>query len=182
MNVISKHIIHNELSKVRLPLKLDLQYFAATMRVQDAINGASAECYVTILGRRYNFAQALNIEAEMEKQKSEVPILGRISRGNKANGVTYTASATFHFNTSIFREILYHYKETGEDIYFEMQCTNHDPTSSVGRQTIILKDCNLDGGKLVNIDVEADYLEDEISFTFEDWEMPEKFSLLKEME
>lgn len=165
-----------------MPVKLDLQFFAATMRVQDAINGASAECFVTIQGTRYNFAQALNIEAEMEKQKSEVPILGRISRGNKANGVTYTASATFHFNTSIFREILYHYKETGEDIYFEMQCTNEDKTSSVGRQTVILKDCNLDGGKLVNINVEAEYLEDEISFTFEDWDMPEKFSILKEMQ
>lgn len=182
MNVISKHIINNELTKVKMPLKLDLQFFAATMRVQDAINGASAECFLTIRERRYNFAQALNIQADMEKQKSEVPILGRISRGNKANGVTYTASATFHFNTSIFREILYHYKETGEDIYFEMQCTNEDKTSSVGRQTVILKDCNLDGGIIALIDVEAEYLEDEISFTFEDWEMPEQFSILKEME
>lgn len=182
MNVISKHIINNELAKVKLPLKLDLQFFASTMRVQDAINGASAECFLTIRERRYNFAQALNIQADMEKQKSEVPILGRISRGNKANGVTYTASATFHFNTSIFREILYHYKETGEDIYFEMQCTNEDKTSSVGRQTVILKDCNLDGGIIALIDVEAEYLEDEISFTFEDWEMPEQFSILKEME
>lgn len=182
MNVISKHIIHKEVTKMKLPLKLNLQFFAATMRVQDAINGASAECFVVIKERRYNFAQALNIQADMEKQKSEVPILGRISRGNKANGVTYSASATFHFNTSIFREMLYHYKETGEDIYFEMQCTNHDPTSSVGRQTVILKDCNLDGGIIALIDVEAEYLEDEISFTFEDWEMPEKFSILAEME
>lgn len=155
---------------------------AATMRVQDAINGASAECFVTIQGRRYNFAQALNIQADMEKQKSEVPILGRISRGNKANGVTYTASATFHYNTSIFREILYHYKETGEDVYFEMQITNEDPTSSVGRQTVILRDCNLDGGIVALIDVEAEYLEDEVSFTFEDFELVEKFSVLKEME
>lgn len=182
MNIISKHVIINELNKVKLPLKLDLQFFAATMRVQDAMNGASGECFVTIQDRRYNFAQVLNVQADMEKQKTEVPILGRMQRGNKANGVTNSGSATFHFNTSIFREILYHYKETGEDIYFDMQLTNEDKTASVGRQTIILKDCNLDGGIVALIDVEADYLEDEFSFTFEDWEMPEKFSVLKEME
>lgn len=181
MNVVSKSVIFNELFKEKLPLDLDLQFFGATMRVQDAINGASAECYVTIQGRRYNFAQALNIQADMEKKKSEVPILGRMSRGNKANGVVYSGKAKFHFNTSIFRELLYHYKETGEDIYFEMQCTNEDKTSSVGRQTIILKDCNLDGGIVALIDVEAEYLKDEFSFTYEDWEMPEKFSIIDVM-
>ncbi len=42
-----------------------------------------------------------------------------------------------------------------------MQITNDDPTSGVGRQTIILKDCNLDGGTLAKFDANADYLEEE---------------------
>lgn len=163
-------------------LKLDLQYFASdTMHARDAINGGQGECFVTIEGNRYNFAQAINVQADMGKTKTQVPILGKVSKGNKASGAEYTANATFHFNTSIFRELLYRYKETGEDIYFDMQVTNHDKSSTVGRQTTILKDCNLDGGIVALLDVDAEYLEDNIDFTYEDWEMPERFSILDVM-
>ena len=182
MKSISQQIIHNEFKKSPLSLKLDLQFFAATMLESDAVNGKSGECFVTINSRRYNFAQVKNLQAEMEKLKTEVPILGRMSVGNKANGVKYTGSATIYYNTSILREILYHYKETGEDIYFDIQVTNDDPISSAGRQTIILNRCNLDGGVIALLDIDSETLEEEISFTFEDWDMPEKFSLLKEME
>ncbi|MBY0122152.1 phage tail tube protein [Bacillus sp. S/N-304-OC-R1] len=152
-----------------------------TMHARDAINGASGECFVTIRGNRYNFAQVINIQADMDKVKTKIPILGRMSKGNKGAGVEYTGNATFHFNTSIFRELLYHYKETGEDIYFDIQTTNEDKSSSVGRQTIVLIDCNLDGGILALLDADAEYLEDQIDFTFEDWEFPEKFSILSSM-
>lgn len=153
-----------------------------TMLAKDAINGSSGEAFVTIQGRRYNFAQLINIQADEGKIKTKVPILGRVGKGNKASGVEYSGKAKFHFNTSIFRKLLYHYKETGEDIYFDIQITNDDKSSSAGRQTTILKDCNLNGGIVALIDTEAEYLEDEFEFTYEDWEMPEEFSILKAME
>ena len=60
--------------------------------------------------------------------------------------------------------------------------TNEDPTSSVGRQTVILKDCNIDGGILTKFDADAEYLDEDMDFTFEDFEMPEAFILLAGME
>ena len=152
------------------------------MNAKDSVYGSLAECFVTIDGNRYNFMQAINLEAKMEKTKVEVPILGKTGKGNKAAGWKGTGSATFHYNTSIFRELLYRYKENGEDIYFDIQVTNEDPTSSVGSQTVILKDCNLDGGILAKFDTDSKYLDEEASFTFEDWEMPEKFTLIEGME
>ena len=62
-----------------------------------------------------------------------------------------------------------------------MQITNEDPTSEAGRQSVILKDCNLNGGVLAKFDANADYLDEEFELTFEDWEMPEKFSVLSGM-
>ena len=152
-----------------------------TMNAKDAISASLAECFVTIEGNRYNFMQAINLEASMEKTKSEVPILGRTGKGNKTTGWKGTGSATFHYNTSIFRELLYRYKEDGEDIYFDIQVTNEDPTSAVGRQTIILKDCNVNGGILAKFDADAEYLDEEMDFTFEDWEMPRQFDQLAGM-
>lgn len=151
------------------------------MDAKDAISASLAECYVTIGDNRYQFMQAINLEAKMEKTKSEIPILGKTGKGNKTTGWKGTGSATFHYNTSIFREILQRYKNTGEDIYFDITVTNEDPTSTVGNQTIILKGCNIDGGILVKFDADAEYLDEDIDFTFEDWEMPNSFSLLTGM-
>lgn len=153
-----------------------------SMNAKDAVSASLAECFITIEGNRYNFMQAINLEASIEKTKSEIPILGRTGKGNKTTGWKGSGSATFHYNTSIFREQLYRYKETGQDVYFDIQITNEDPTSSVGRQTIVLKDCNVDGGILAKFDADAEYLDEELDFTFEDWEMPEQFSHLQGMQ
>lgn len=155
---------------------------AQIMHARDSVSASLAECYVTIEDKRYNFMQAINLEASIEKNKTEVPILGKTGKGNKATGWSGSGSATFHYNTSIFRELLKRYKETGEDVYFDIQVTNEDKTSSVGRQTVILKDCNLDGGVIAKFDADEEYLEDEFDFTFEDFEIPEKFSALDGME
>ena len=153
-----------------------------SMNAKDAVSASLAECFITIEGNRYNFMQAINLEASIEKTKSEIPILGRTGKGNKTTGWKGSGSATFHYNTSIVREQLYRYKETGQDAYFDIQITNEDPTSSVGRQTIVLKDCNVDGGILAKFDADAEYLDEELDFTFEDWEMPEQFSHLQGMQ
>jgi hypothetical protein len=151
------------------------------MDAKDAISASLAECYVTIEGNRFLFMQAINLEAKMEKTKSEIPILGKTGKGNKTTGWKGTGSATFHYNTSIFRELLYRYKETGEDVYFDMRITNEDPTSTVGSQTVILIGCNIDGGILAKFDADSEYLDEDMDFTFEDWEMPNAFSPLAGM-
>lgn len=154
---------------------------ANVMLGKDAVYAALAECYITIDGTRYNFMQAINLEATMEKNKVEVPILGKTGRGNKAAGWSGSGSATFHFNTSIFRKAMKAYKDSGTDFYFDIQITNEDPTSAVGRQTIILKDCNLDSIILAKFDADGEYLDEDMDFTFEDWEMPNEFNELSGM-
>lgn len=149
-----------------------------TMLAKDTISASLAECFVTVAGRRYNFMQAINLEAKFEKNKTEVPILGKTGKGNKATGWKGTGSATFHYNTSIFRQMMLDYKDSGQDTYFEVQISNEDPTSSVGRQTIILQDCNIDGGILAKFDADAEYLDEDMDFTFDDFSMPESFAEL----
>jgi hypothetical protein len=152
-----------------------------TMKSNDAISGSLAECFVTIGANRYNFMQAVNLEASIEKIKSEIPLLGKTGKGNKSSGWKGTGKATFHYNTTIFRDLLYTYKQTGEDVYFDIQVTNEDKSSAVGRQTVILKGCNINGGILTKFDAGAEFIDEDLDFTFEDWEMPEKFTVLAGM-
>lgn len=151
------------------------------MSAKDTLSAKLAECFVTINGNRYNFMQAINLNAVMEKTKVEVPILGRTARGNKASGWVGKGKAKFHYNSSIFRKLLKEYKNSGEDIYFEMQIINEDPTSSVGKQDILLVDCNLDGGVVAKFDAEGSYLDEEISFTFEDFKIIQAFNQIDGM-
>lgn len=152
------------------------------MNGRDAITGSLATCWVTIEGRRLLLMQAKKLNAKMEKQKKEIPILGKVSKANRSNGMKYSGSMTVYYNTSIFRELAKRYQDTGEDFYFDIQVTNEDPTSSIGRQTVILKDCNLNGLTITAFDVDAESLEEDMDFTFESFELPEQFALLEGME
>ena len=152
-----------------------------TMNAKDAISAKLAECFITVGNNRYNFMQIINFEANFEKNKTEVPVLGKTGTGNKSTGWKGTGSGTFHYNTSIFREMMVKFKDTGEDVYFEIQVTNEDPTSAAGRQTVVFLDCNVDGGVLAKFDADGEYLDEDMDFTFEDFKMPEGFKLLPGM-
>ena len=150
-----------------------------TMNAADGINAKMARCFVTINKKRYNMFNMKNLTAKIEKKKSAVPVLGKTMVGHKTSGMEGTGSATLYYNTSIFRELLVQLKDSGKDVYFDIQIENDDPTSAAGKQTIILIGCNLDGGTLATFDASSDDpLEEDVDFTFEDFKMPQKFKQL----
>ena len=150
---------------------------AQTMHARNAVSAKMAECYITIDGQRYNFMSAINVEITFEKEKTEIPVLGRMNRGHKASSSSITGSAEFHLNTSIWRELAYRFQQTGEDVYFDMQITNEDITASdIGKQTMIFYDCNWDSVTLAAFDADSDdTLTESIDFTVESFEIKEAF-------
>lgn len=151
------------------------------MQAKDAVSAKLAECFATIEGNRYLLMQAKKFEAKFEKEKQKVSILGKTGQGNKTTSWSGTGSMTIYQNTPIFNELMLKFKNTGQDIYFDIQVSNEDITSAAGRQTMIFKGCNIDGGVLASFDADGDFLEQDIDFTFEDFEMPEKFKMLDGM-
>lgn len=152
-----------------------------TMQAKDVIAAKMASAYVTIDGKRYLLFQAKSLEAKLEKDKQEVAILGKMQKGHKSVGLNGTGSMTIYKNTALFDDMLIKFKSTGEDTYFDMQITNNDPTSAAGRQTTILKDCNIDSAVIANYDADGEWLEQDVDFTFEDVEQPERFAMLDGM-
>lgn len=148
------------------------------MKGKDTIAAKMAECFITIGDRRYNFMQMIDMEVQVEKTKTTVPRLGAIMAGHKSCGMEGTFSGTAHYNQSVMRQLLLDYKNSGVDAYFEMQITNDDPVRTLADQTIVLYDCNTDGGILAKFDADGEYLDEEIEGTFEDFSMPESFAQL----
>ncbi|MCM1440090.1 MAG: phage tail tube protein [Roseburia sp.] len=154
----------------------------AIMNACDAIYGGLAECFITVGERRYNFMSMTDFESKWEMTIKDVPILGKVGMGHKLAGGKGIWSGTAHYNQSIIRKMLLEYKRTGIMRPFDIQVTNEDLTASVGRQTIILKGCLTKGGILAKFDADSDVLDEDLEGTFDDWEMPETFSLLNGMQ
>jgi len=147
----------------------------SVMNAKDAVYGSLATCFVTINGRRLNFMQLTEFESKWEVNIVDVPILGKVGMGHKAAGGKGTWSGTAHYNQSQMRVVADTFQKTGVMPYFEIQVTNEDPTSAVERQTIIHRDCLFDSVILAKFQAGEEILDEEMSGTFESWDMPEKF-------
>jgi Protein of unknown function (DUF2001). len=151
------------------------------MNAKDAVYGSLAKCFMTINGRRLNFMHMTEFESNWEINIADVPILGKVGMGHKVAGGKGSWSGTAHYSQSHFRAIADEYQKTGVMPYFEIQVTNEDPTSSVGRQTVVHKDCLFDSVVLSKFQAGEELLEEDLSGTFESWELPEKFTELPGM-
>lgn len=152
------------------------------MNAKDAVYGSLAECFVTIEGNRYNLMSLTKFESKYSVTLKDVPILGKVGMGHKAAGGKGTWSGTAHYNQSVFRKVADTYQKTGVMPYFEIQVSNEDPTSAVGRQTIVHHDCLCDTFTLAKFQAGEDILEEDLSGTFDSWDLPESFTPLPGME
>lgn len=151
------------------------------MTASDAVYGSLATCFITIGEQRLNFMNMTEFESNWEVNITDVPILGKVGMGHKAAGGKGTWSGTAHYNQSQFRAVADTYQKTGVMPYFEIQVANEDPTSAVGRQTIIHRGCLFDSIILSKFQAGEEILDEELSGTFESWDMPEQFTPLAGM-
>ena len=147
------------------------------MPFNDAPSAKLATCFVTIGTRRYAMLMAKDFEGKMNVETKEVPTLGRTVKGVKPFGATIKWKMTVYHCTEIFDEVVEQYKNTGLMPTFDIQVTNEDPASSVGRSTKIYTDCIIDGDVLLSMfDADGDFVEQTIEGYAQDFSRPEKYT------
>jgi hypothetical protein len=151
------------------------------MNVDDAIRGSKASCFTTIEGNRYNLMNLIDFEAKLDHDIKEVTILGKPMKSHKPSLSTGTFSGKMYYNTSLLRELAIKYVKTGKFPRMEIQITNDDDSASIGRQSTVIKECLMDSNVVAKLAANGDLLEEDISGTFDDIELPEKFKLLEGM-
>lgn len=154
----------------------------AIMDAMEPVDGRHGSAYATIEGRRYLLFQLKNFEAKDTISNVEIPRLGTTRTGIRSTSIKGTYTATLYYNTDIFRQIAFEYRKTGKEVRFDLQITNDDPNSNAGRHTTIYKDCLLDSVIMSKLDINNNILDEQISGTYEDIEMPEVFNVLEGME
>ncbi len=148
-----------------------------TLNAPDTISGKEGRAYAKINGNNEELFMAKTIEANVEKNKSEIKAIGKRMTGHKTTGANGAGSMTLYYMTPLFRAMIKQWKETGVDVYFDMVVENDDQESSAGKQTTLLIGCNLDSVVLAKLDGDSDdALDEDVDFTFEDFDILTPFA------
>lgn len=150
------------------------------LKAQDTISGQEAKLTMAIKNRDGTstielMAYGKSIEATCKVNKTSVKTLGKRGEQFKPNSWSGSGSLTIYYITSRFRQMCLQYIKTGIPVYFDITVINDDPASSVGKQTVVIRNCTLDECILAKADVDSDVLDETLSFTFDDADMLDEF-------
>lgn len=141
----------------------------------DTLSGNAGKATAVINGSVENLFFLKKIEAKFDKEKAEIKALGKRGTQHKATGWKGTGSMSIYYMTTLFRKLALTYAKKGKDTYFDITVTNEDETSTIGAQTVVLYNCNIDNTILATLDTESDALEESIDFTFDDFDILDEF-------
>lgn len=145
------------------------------LRAGDTISGQEGRATAVIDGNVENLFFIKTLEATFEKTKAEVKTLGHRGVQHKGTGWSGSGSMTLYYVSSLFRKLALKYAKEGKDTYFNATVENNDPTSTIGKQTIVLYNCNIDSTIIAKLDTDSDVLEEDIDFTFDDFDILDSF-------
>ncbi|WP_270167587.1 phage tail tube protein [Paenibacillus sp. SYP-B4298] len=145
------------------------------LHARDTISGQEGKAFITLNNVVEELFYVKSLEASVEKDKQEIRTLGKRGVQHKATGWSGTGSMTIYYVTSYFRNLMYDYIQSGKDVYFDITVINEDPSSSIGKQEVVLMGCNLDSVIIAQLDTESSAMEEEVSFTFSDIFIKEPF-------
>ncbi len=146
------------------------------LKAEQIVSGQAGRAYANIDGRNQELLYLKSIDATVTKRKTAVRTLGHTGDQYKAAGWSGKGKMVIYYMTSLFREKMLQYMQNGKDNYFDIVIINEDVNTDAGRQTVVLKNCNLDSVMLAKLNVEEDNLDEEVSFTFDGAEILESFS------
>jgi hypothetical protein len=149
----------------------------------NAVSGKEGYVFMVLGGKRYTLMNLTEIEATVDSKSGTVATLNSNMVGHKPGTMEGKFKGKGYYVHDIERQAWTDYKDGKSGApYFQMQIVNNDSSSDTGRKTTILYDCLSDSFTLAKLDANAESLEEDISGTFDDWDLPETFTPLNGME
>ena len=146
------------------------------MATNDAPVAKFAEVFVTVDGKRHSMLMCKNFEGKANVSTQDVPRMGAVIMGKKPTTAEISFSMTIYKCTEIFDDIIDAFINDGVMPTFDIQTSNEDPSTSMGRTTKIYNNCVLDGDVLLSLaGSEDDFIEQEISGFAGGYTRPEKY-------
>lgn len=146
------------------------------LRPAEVIAGKEGDVYLSLNGTRYHCMHITEIEAVIEYEKGDVPMLGRRMAGHKINGMNGSYKGKGYYRFSELKLAAEQYKKGGGAPIYDIEITNVDESTTAGIQRVVLKDCMPDSEVLAKADAGSEFLEEDIEGTFDDFSIEDAFS------
>lgn len=143
---------------------------------QDSLRGTAGTAFMEVDGENVLLFGLKKFESDAEIETGEFKVCGALVTQNKPKGVKYSGTATVYYGTPAFLKILTEYKKTGRFPTIKFQITNDDPSSSMGAQTIGVYNVLLTKIPIIRLNDSVESLQEDISFTFNDFEVLKWFN------
>jgi len=147
---------------------------------RDTISTKDAKLFVEMNGKIWPMIEATQVAAKLEKNKEDVQTLGSRWKHKKTTSVEGTGTLGGYVISSNWLKYALPYIKGEKDLYFTITMTIEDPTSRAGKQTVLLKDVNLDDIPVADFEADDGVMEWESDFTFEGIELVEPFTGFEE--
>ncbi len=147
-----------------------------TMRPIEVFSGKSGDVFMSLNGKRYHLMHLTEIEATIEYEKGDVPMLGKRMTGHKINGMNGSYKGKGYYRFSELKLAAEAYKDGGGAPFYDIEITNMEEGTGAGTQRVVLIDCMPDSEVLAKVDAGSEFLEEDIEGTFDDFSIDETFS------
>lgn len=142
----------------------------------EVLSGREGEVLVNLDGNIIEAAEIKKITATAEKTKVDFKVIGKRTAQNKTTGARCTGSMTMYYGVSLWARLMEDYIKTGKDTFFSIVITNEDPSTALGAQRVRLNEVNLNSMIVASLDADAEFLTQDVDFTFTDYDILEEFT------
>ena len=141
----------------------------------DGLNGKAGSAFMVKGGRNIELFGLKKFETNAEFETTNIPEVGALFNQTKVKGIKKSGTLTIYYGTPEFLSFLTEFKRTRRFPELKLQVINDGTGTTVGNQIIAIYGVVLTKIPIAILDDSADYLQEEIPFTFTDFEPLEQF-------
>ncbi len=141
----------------------------------DGLTGKAGSAFMVKGGRNIELFGLKKFEINAEFEAADFSVVGALVNQTKVKGIKYSGTMTIYYGTPEFLSILTEFKRTKRFPDIRLQVINDGTGTTVGNQIIAIYGVVLTKIPIAMLDDSAEYLQEEIPFTFTDFEPLEQF-------
>lgn len=147
-------------------------------KITDLVTGSEGSAYITVNGENRFFFELSKLEASIEFTVVAKKLLGHRMKQHKVVGAEGKGSVTIYNVSPAALEIYTDYVKKGITPAISIQTTNEDPASTIGRRSVVMRNCIFSKVPVVYLDDGSEELNSaDTDFTFDDVDELESYAL-----
>lgn len=151
-------------------------------KLSDLITGNEGSAFITIDGQNRYFFELSKIEASIEFSVIAKRLLGHRMKQHKVVSAEGKGSMTIYNVSPAALAVYQEFIKTGKSLPISIQITNDDSSSTIGRRTVLLRNCVLAKVPVTFVGDDTEELNTvDIDFTFDDVDDLESYNFPENM-